>query len=58
MVHTARRKCPTHPRSVVAGGRHSGDRQDEIARLVGISRQHLYDILRERNPVSPAIAVR
>jgi len=26
--------------------------------LLGISRQHLYDILRERKPVSPAIAVR
>jgi addiction module HigA family antidote len=27
-------------------------------RLLGIPRQHLYDILRERKPVSPAIAVR
>jgi addiction module HigA family antidote len=26
--------------------------------MLGISRQHLYDILRERKPVSPAIAVR
>jgi hypothetical protein len=25
---------------------------------VGISRQHLYDILEERKPVSPAVAVR
>jgi addiction module HigA family antidote len=25
---------------------------------LGISRQHLYDILRERKPVSPAMAVR
>ena len=30
----------------------------EIAGLLGISRQHLYDILGERKPVSPAIAVR
>jgi len=30
----------------------------EIAQLLGISSQHLYDILRERKPVSPAIAVR
>ncbi|WP_454917092.1 HigA family addiction module antitoxin [Xanthobacter sediminis] len=30
----------------------------EIARLLGISRQHLYDILEERKPVSPAVAVR
>jgi addiction module HigA family antidote len=26
--------------------------------MLGISRQHLYDILRERKPVSPAVAVR
>jgi antitoxin HigA-1 len=30
----------------------------EIAQLLGISRQHLNDILRERKPVSPAVAVR
>ena len=26
--------------------------------MLGISRQHLYDILSERKPVSPAVAVR
>ena len=30
----------------------------EIARLLGISRQHLYDIVNERKPVSPEVAVR
>jgi antitoxin HigA-1 len=30
----------------------------EIAGLLGISRQHLYDILEERKPVSPAVAAR
>ncbi|MGH6882591.1 MAG: HigA family addiction module antitoxin, partial [Hypericibacter sp.] len=30
----------------------------EIARLLGVSRQHLYDILDERKPVTPAMAVR
>jgi addiction module HigA family antidote len=30
----------------------------EIARLLGISRQHLYDILDERKPVTPATALR
>ena len=30
----------------------------EIARLLGISRQHLYDILAERKPVSPETALR
>ena len=30
----------------------------EIAGLLGISRQHLNDIISERKPVSPAVAVR
>jgi addiction module HigA family antidote len=30
----------------------------EIARLLGISRQQLYDILAEKRPVSPNVAVR
>jgi len=30
----------------------------EIARLLGISRQQLYDILAERKPVSPNVAAR
>ena len=63
MPHPARRnsgRCPTHPGALLreyvipATGRN----KTEIAQLLGISRQHLYDILRERKPVSPAIAVR
>ncbi|HMN85698.1 MAG TPA: HigA family addiction module antitoxin [Bauldia sp.] len=30
----------------------------EIARLLGISRQHLHDILAERKPVTPETAIR
>jgi len=30
----------------------------EIARLLGISRQHLYDVLGERKPVTPETAIR
>ena len=30
----------------------------EIAGLLGISRQQLYDIIRERKPVSPNVAAR
>ena len=54
------KRAPTHPRELL--------REDllpvikkpkaEIARLLGISRQHLHDILRERIPVSPQMAVR
>lgn len=53
-------RCPMHP------GEHLredvlpaiGKSKAEIARLLGISRQHLYDILEERKPVSPKVAVR
>ena len=62
MVDTKRRRtrCPIHPGALLrdeiipATGRTKG----EIAELLGISRQHLYDILQEKKPVSPAIAVR
>src|SRR5437588_4431773 len=30
----------------------------EIVALLGISRQHLYDVLAQRKPVSPGVAVR
>ncbi len=53
------KRCPTHPgellREVIPA---TGKSKAEIAALLGISRQHLYDILRERKPVSPGIAVR
>ncbi len=52
-------RCPTHPgallREVIPA---TGKGKTEIAALIGISRQHLYDILAERKPVSPAVAVR
>jgi addiction module HigA family antidote len=53
-------RCPTHPgellreEAIPATGR----TKTEIAALLGISRQHLYDILAERKPVSPGVAVR
>ena len=36
----------------------TGKSKAEIARLLGISRQTLYDILKLKQPVTPAIAVR
>jgi addiction module HigA family antidote len=36
----------------------TGRTKAEIAQLLGIPRQHLYDLLRELKPVSPAVAVR
>jgi addiction module HigA family antidote len=35
-----------------------GKPKAEIARLLGISRQHLYDILNEKKPITPEVAVR
>jgi addiction module HigA family antidote len=35
-----------------------GKPKAEIARLLGVSRQTLYDILGERQPVTPAMALR
>lgn len=53
-------RCPTHPgellREEVIPA--TGRTKTEIASLLGISRQHLYDILEERKPVSPAVTVR
>ena len=54
------KRCPTHPgellREVVVPA--TRRTKTEIAGLLGISRQHLYDILDERKPVSPTVAVR
>ena len=52
-------RCPTHPgellRDVIPA---TGKSKAEIAALLGIPRQHFYDILKERKPVSPSVAVR
>lgn len=53
-------RCPTHPGELLREDviPATGKSKSEIANLLGISRQHLYDILAERKPVSPAVAVR
>jgi addiction module HigA family antidote len=52
-------RCPTHPGELLSEViPATGKSKTEIAALLGISRQHLYDILAERKPVSPAVAVR
>jgi len=54
------KRCPTHPGRLLRDDviPATGRTKTEIASLLGISRQHLYDILEERKPVSPAVAVR
>jgi addiction module HigA family antidote len=63
MVHAAKRnpnRCPTHPGALLREDviPATGRTKAEIAGLLGISRQHLYDILQERKPVSATVAVR
>ena len=55
-----RNRCPTHPGELLREDviPATGKTRSEISSLLGISRQHLYDILNERKPVSPGIAVR
>ena len=51
---------PAHPgellREIVVPA--TGRSKAEIARLLGVSRQTLYDILSEKQPVTPAMALR
>jgi len=61
--HAAKRdtnRCPSHPGELLREDviPATGRTKTEIAALLGISRQHLHDILEERKPVSPAVAVR
>lgn len=53
-------RCPTHPGALLRDDilPSIGKPKTEIARLLGISRQHLYEILREDRPVSASVAVR
>lgn len=53
-------RCPTHPGALLRDDilPAIGRPKTEIANLLGISRQHLYEILSEDRPVSAAVAVR
>lgn len=52
-------RCPSHPGALLAELIEATTRPKmEIARLLGISRQQLYDILRQAKPISPTIAAR
>ena len=53
------KRCPSHPGALLDDIiPATGKTKIEIAGLLGISRQQLYDILRERKPVTPKTAVR
>ncbi|MGO7041488.1 HigA family addiction module antitoxin [Rhizobium acaciae] len=51
--------CPSHPGALLEDIiPATGKAKVEIANLLGISRQQLYDILNEKKPVSPNVAAR
>jgi addiction module HigA family antidote len=51
---------PTHPGRILAESvmPATGKSKSEIARMLGVSRQTLYDILEGRQPVTPQMAIR
>jgi len=53
-------RCPAHPGELLRDDVLPATRMSktEIAEALGISRQHLYDILNEKKPVSPDVAAR
>ena len=53
-------RCPSHPGALLREDiiPATGKTKVEIARLLGISRQHLHDIMEEKKPISPEVAVR
>ena len=52
-------RCPSHPGALLSDVVEStGKTKIEIATMLGISRQQLYDLLNERKPVSANIAAR
>ncbi|HEV7410389.1 MAG TPA: HigA family addiction module antitoxin, partial [Bradyrhizobium sp.] len=53
-------RCPCHPGAILREDMlpATGKTKVEIARLLGISRQHLHDIMEEKKPISPEVAVR
>jgi antitoxin HigA-1 len=53
-------RCPTHPGELLREDvlPALGMTKVQVAEALGISRQHLYDVLNEKKPISPEIAVR
>ncbi|SFD90594.1 addiction module antidote protein, HigA family [Salipiger profundus] len=60
MTYRHPHRRPTHPGKLLREDviPATGKSRAEIARLLGVSRQYLYDILSEKEPISSAMAVR
>ncbi|KQR27234.1 HigA family addiction module antidote protein [Rhizobium sp. Leaf155] len=53
------KRCPSHPGALLNDMiPDTGKTKVEIANMLGISRQQLYDIVNEKKPVSPNVAAR
>ncbi|AQX31548.1 addiction module antidote protein, HigA family (plasmid) [Bartonella schoenbuchensis R1] len=58
-VQCKRNRCLSHPGDLLAEIiPATGKTKLEIAQMLGISRQHLYDILKTKKPVSPSVSAR
>jgi addiction module HigA family antidote len=54
-----KKRCPSHPGALIDDILLDVHRsKTEIANWLGISRQHLHDILAEKKPLSPQVSVR
>lgn len=53
-------RCPTHPGALLREDLipATGKPKAALARMLGISRQHFYDVIEERKPVTANVAVR
>lgn len=52
-------RCPSHPGALIDDILPAtGKTKTQIAAMLGISRQQLYDIIREKKPVSPVVAAK
>ncbi len=52
-------RCPPHPGAMLADAAEiNGLTKVELAARLSISRQHVYDLLNGRKPVSPSVAVK
>ena len=60
MTAERRKRPPTHPGAILREDvlPALGLSKTETARRLGVSRQTLYDIIREKRPVTPAMALR